>query len=176
MPLGSKLGHFSLWCLIASVAFACGCGKEPTRPAVTDVKLAVTATPDVGAPSTPTSIRVHVRNVGNTRVLHCYGCGCGNGVSIAILGPDGGKVALYDPNAPLPACADGLDVPLEPAGTLEGGASFTGVLYQRGFPTYPSPTYAAPSGTYTVIATFAYRPPSGEWVGLARRTTFVWLP
>lgn len=176
MSFGSNMRRFSLRCMIAVVVLECGCGQEPTRPAVTDVRLAVTATPDVSGPSAPISMRALVTNAGKTRVLHCSGCGCGNGISIVILGPDGSEVALYDPNAPAPGCADGLDQPLEPAGTLEGGGSFTGVLYQRGFPTYPSPTYTAPSGTYTVIATFAYRPPSGEWVELARRTTFVWLP
>jgi len=79
-------------------------------------------------------------------------------------------------NALQPGCQDRVDEPLEPAMTLERGDRFTGVLYQRGIPTYPSPTYAAPSGTYTVITTFAYQPPSGQWVELARRTTFVWLP
>src|SRR3989442_15329463 len=136
--------RISLWCVIAGVVLESGCGKHPTRPAVTDVKLTVTATPDVGGPSVATSVRVLVVNAGNTRVLHCSGCGCGNGIGIRILGPDGSEVALRDPNAPHPGCADRSDEPLEPAKTLDGGDRFTGVLYQRGFPTYPSPTYPAP--------------------------------
>ena len=176
MALGPKMRRFSLLCLIAGLVVESGCGKEPTRPAVTDIRLAVAATPDVGGPSVPVSMRVLVANAGNTRVLHCSGCGCRNGIWIVILGPDGKEVALHDPNAPHPGCQDRMDEPLEPAMTLEGGDRFTGVLYQRGIPTYPSPTYAAPSGAYTVISTFAYQPPSGQWVELARRTTFVWLP
>jgi len=176
VSFGSRLRRRFLPCMVAGLVLQCGCGHEPTRPPVTDVRLAVTATPDVSGPSAPALMRAVVANVGKTRVLHCSGCGCGNGVSITILGPDGTEVALHDPNAPAPGCADGLDQPLEPAGTLERDDSFTGVLYQRGSPTYPSPTYTAPSGTYTVIATFAYRPPSGQWVALARRTTFVWMP
>ena len=176
MALDLKMRRFSLLCLIAGLVVESGCGKELTRPVVTDLRFAVTAAPDVSGPSTPITLRSRVTNAGNTRVLHCSGCGCGNGIWIVILGPDGKEVALHDPNAPQPGCQDRMDEPLEPAMILEGGDRFTGVLYQRGIPTYPSPTYAAPSGTYTVISTFAYQPPSGQWVELARRTTFVWLP
>jgi hypothetical protein len=172
----SRMRCASLWCVIAGAVLGWGCGQEPTRPTVTDVGLTVTAKPDSGGPSMPISMLVLVANVGNTRVLHGSGC-CGDGFGVRVLGPDGNDVALYDPRAPWPACPCGPpDDPLEPGMTLEGGGRFTGVLYQRDSPTYPSPTYAAPSGTYTVIGSFAYQGPSGEWVQLARSTTFVWGP
>lgn len=41
---------------------------------------------------------------------------------------------------------------------------------------YVSP-YAAPAGTYTVIARFSYSTSApGEWVTLERRATFDWVP
>jgi hypothetical protein len=154
-----------------------GCGKEPTRPAVVDVKLAVAAMPDVGGPPAPVSVRVLARNAGNTRVWHCLSCGCGNGISIRILGPDGREVALQDPTAPIVGeCPDSFNEPLEPAETVEAGASFTGVLYDRDSSVYPSRTYVAPSGTYTVVAAFAYKSSLSGEIGLTSRTTFVWLP
>jgi hypothetical protein len=175
MTLGSSVRRISLWCVLAGAVLLSACGKEPSRPPVTDVQFAATATPDVGDPSAPVSVRALVVNAGRTRVLHCSGCGCGNGIGIRILGPDGDEVALRDPNAPRLACADS-DVPLESGKSLDRTDLFTGVLYERGLPTYPSPTYAAPPGTYTVIATFAYSPPTGERVAVERRTTFDWRP
>ena len=168
--------RFSLLCLIAGLVVESGCGKEPTRPAVTDVRFAVTAAPDVGGPSAPITLRSRVTNAGNTRVWHCSGCGCEEGFSIRVLGPDGSEVALRDPNAVGPACPRGV-VPLEPAETLESAGSFTGILYERDSPTRPTPAYPAPSGTYTVIAAFDYASSvPGEWVRLVKRTSFVWLP
>ena len=48
MALDLKMRRFSLLCLIAGLVVESGCGKEPTRPAVTDLRFAVTAVPDVG--------------------------------------------------------------------------------------------------------------------------------
>jgi len=163
------------WCVIAGLVLGSGCGEEPTRP-VTHVALTVTVTPDAGGPSMPISMRALATNLGNTRVLYCSGCGCGYGVGVRVLGPDGSDVALHDPSAPLPDCPDNSNTPLEPGKTLEGGDRFTGVLYRPDSRTYPSPTYAAPPGTYTVIASFGYRVPPGQWVDLTRRTTFIWRP
>ncbi len=174
MALDLKMRRFSLLCLIAGLVVESGCGKEPTRPAVTDVRFAVTAAPDVGGPSTPITLRSRVTNAGNTRVWHCGGCGCEDG--FRVLGPDGSEVALRDPNAVGPACPAAV-VSLEPAETLELARSFTGILYERDSPTRPTPTYLAPSGTYTVIAAFDYASSvPGEWVRLVKRTSFVWLP
>ena len=176
MFFGSKMRRISLWCVIAGVVFESGCGKDPTRPAVTDIRFAVTATPDVSGSSAPIILRGRVTNAGNTRVWHCSGCGCDEGFSIRVLGPDGTEVALHDPKAVGPLCPE-ANVPLEPAETLEAKDSFTGVLYQRESPTVPSPTYPAPSGTYTVVAAFEYASSaSGESFRLVRRTSFVWLP
>jgi len=168
--------RLSLLCLVAGLVVESGCGPVPTRPAVTNVSFAVTATPDAGGPSAPIVVRSHVENSGNTRVWHCSGCSCESGFSFKVLGPDGSEVALLDPNAIGPLCPDGI-VPLEPTVTLEAGRSFTGVLYQRESTTVPTPTYPAPPGTYTVIAAFSYLPSvSGESVTLVRRTSFAWQP
>ena len=176
MPFGSNIRCFTVACWVAAAVLQSGCGREPTHPAVTDIRVAVTAAPEVGSPSAPIAIHVLVTNVGNTRVWHCSGCGCGNGIGITVLGPDGTAVALTDPAAPMPLCPDGF-VPLEPTQTLESGATFTGTLYQQGSPTPPSPTYTAPSGTYTLIAWISYRPSAtGKLTGVERRTTFVWEP
>lgn len=176
MGLGLMMRRFSLLCLIAGLVVESGCGKEPTRPVVTDVRFVVTATPDVGGPSAPITIRSRATNAGNTRVWHGGECGGDDGFSISVIGPDDREVALRDPNAVGPACPPAV-VPLEPSQTLEATGSFTGVLYQRHSPTVPSPTYPAPPGTYTVIAAFDYASSvPGEWVRLVRRTSFVWLP
>jgi hypothetical protein len=168
--------RFSLLCLVAALVVGSGCRKEPTRPAVTDVRIAVTAAPDVGGPSAPITMRSRVLNAGNTPVWRCGGCGCEDDFSIKVLGPDGSEVALRDPNAVGPACPPGV-VPLEPAETLESAGSFTGILYERDSPMRPTPTYPAPSGTYTVIAAFEYASSvPGEWVRLVRRTSFGWVP
>lgn len=176
VALGPNMRRFSLLCLIAGLIVEAGCGKEPTRPAVTDVRISVTAEPDMGSASAPITLRSHVTNAGNTRVWHCSGCGCEEGFSIKVLGPDGSEVALHDPHGVGPACPSGV-APLEPAESLEAVGNFTGVLYERDSPTLPSPTYPAPSGTYTVIAAFEYASSvPGEWIRLVSRTSFVWLP
>jgi hypothetical protein len=172
--------RFFLSLAIAAVFLESGCGKEPTRPAVTDVRFALTATPDVGGPSAPITVRGRVTNAGNTRVWHCSGCGCGDGLNIKILGPDGSEVALRDPKAVGPAaCPDGFE-PIEPGETFEPARSFTGILYERDSPVYPTPTYPAPPGTYTVIADLGYLSGepgvSREWVTVVRSTSFVWQP
>lgn len=168
--------RFFLVGLIAGLMVESGCGQEPERPRITDVRLALTAAPGAGRPSAPVTLRAQVTNAGNVFVWHCSGCGCGEGFQITVLGPDGSAVALHDPKALGPMCPDG-SVRLEPAQTLESGDRFTGVLYQRDSPSWPSPTYQAPSGTYTVIAIFNYvSSVPGEWVGLERRTRFVWQP
>ncbi len=161
---------------IAVLVLQGGCVGEATRPSVTNVRLSLSAAPEVGSPSQPVAADVRVTNAGNTRVWHCEGCGCGNGIGFTVLGPEGAEVALRDPNAVLPLCPDGI-VPLEPAAALGGRLVFSGTLYVTGHPTFPSPTYPAPPGTYTVIARFSYatRVP-GEWLPLERRTTFEWQP
>ena len=175
MALGLTMRRLPLLCLIAAIFVESGCGKEPTRPAATDLRFAVTAAPDVGGPSTPITLRSRVTNAGHTRVWHCSGCGCEEGFTTKVLGPDGREVALRDPNAVGQFCPSGV-MPLEPAETLEVASSFTGILYQRGYPTAPSPTYPAPAGTYTVIAAFEYASSvPGEWVRLVKRTRFVWV-
>lgn len=179
MALGPKMRHFFLVCLFVGLVVESGCGKEPTRPAITDVRFALTATPDVGGPSAPITVRGHVTNAGTTRVWHCSGCGCGDGLNIKVLGPDGSEVELRDPKAVGPACPDGFE-PIEPGETFEPARRFTGILYERDSPTFPTPTYPAPPGTYTVIADLGYLSGepgvSREWVTLVRRASFVWQP
>ena len=178
MALGPKMRRFSLVCLFAGLVVESGCGKEPARPAITDVRFTATATPEVGGPSAPITVRGHVTNAGYTRVWHCDGCDCEDGF-IKVLGPDGSEVALRDPKAVGPACPPGF-APIEPGETLEPSRSFTGILYQRDSPEVPTPTYPAPAGTYTVIAAFAYLSGepgvSREWIQLEHRITFVWQP
>jgi len=157
-----------------------GCSQTVTRPSPPDVRLSVTASPAVAQPSEPAAIELSVRNAGNATVWHCEGCGCGNGSAIAILGPDGIEVALTDPWGPYPACAEREDAVLEPGGALESRFVFDGTLFKRDSPTFPSPTYTALPGTYTVIARFKYSATSPknqigvERITLERRTTFIW--
>jgi hypothetical protein len=159
-----------------AVLLQSGCAERATRPIVTDVDLSLAASPAVGSPSLPVAADVRVSNVGNTRVWHCVGCGCGNGIALTVLGPDGVEVLLSDPNAPMPLCADGSE-PLEPGGDLAGRLVFTGTLYEQGSQERPTPTYDAPPGTYTVVARFHYATSvPGEWIPLERRVTFDWVP
>ena len=165
------------WTGIAvAVAALSGCGREVTRPAVTDVHFSLSASPETGSPSSPVTLRTQVSNVGDTRVWHYVECGGGNAISVEVLGPDGRRVALDDPKAVGPACPPGM-APLEPGVTFERGSVFTGVLYEQDSQVFPTPTYPAPPGTYSVIAWFGYRtmgPWDGPDVALERRTSFEW--
>lgn len=153
-----------------------GCDRHMTRPAVAKVQFLLSATPATGSPPSPVTLLAHVVNVGDTRVWHCEGCGCGNGISVEVRGPDGHRVALEEPKASRPMCPDGFS-PLERGGMLDGGNIFTGVLYEQDSPVYPTPTYQAPPGTYTVIALFGYRATgSGPEFVLERRVSFAWQP
>jgi hypothetical protein len=167
--------RFSLACLLAGLVVESGCGKEPVQPAITDVSLGVTTTPDVGGPTAPITMRSRATNAGNTRVWICSGCGCED-FGFRVLGPDGHQVALHDPNAVGPMCPAGW-AQFEPSENLETTDTFAGLLYERDSPTRPTPTYPAPPGTYTVIAFFAYAPTQpGEGVTVESKTSFVWTP
>jgi hypothetical protein len=150
-----------------------GCSREVTRPQTIDVRLDVVA--EGGSPQ-PVAMKVKVQNVGNVAMVHCAGCGCGNGIQITVLGPDGHEVLVLDPNRPVPLCVDGPSA-LDPGGVLEDGLTFNGMLFVPNSPTRPTPTYLAPSGTYTVVAAFQcskqWMSPDGA-VSLERRTTFDW--
>jgi hypothetical protein len=153
-----------------------GCAGRATRPTVTAVNLALAASSAEGSPSVPVVADVRLSNVGTTRVWHCEGCSCGNGIGFTVLGPDGDEVWLRDPNAVLPMCPDGV-TPLEPGQALGDHLVFAGTLYEAGQPTSPSRTYPAPAGTYTVVARFSYATAvPGEWVVLERRASFAWVP
>ena len=159
-----------------AVLVQAGCATRATRPIVTDIRMSLAVAPSAGGPSRPVVADVRVTNVGTTRVWHCQGCGCGNGIGLSVLGPDGAEVAISDPNVPHPACADG-PAPFDPTRILERGFTFSGTLYVLHSPTFPSPTYPAPPGTYTVIASFGYSTSAtGERLPLERRTTFDWQP
>ena len=164
----------------AILVLLAGCSHTVTRPSAPDVRLSVSSSPAAGQPSEPTAIVLSVRNAGNASVWHCEGCVCGNGSTIAVLGPDGIEVALKDPHGPIPLCLDREDAELGPGGALESRLLFDGRLYERNSPTYPSTTYAAPPGIYTVIARFQYSTTANESqvgverVTLERRTTFTW--
>jgi len=158
------------------LALAPACAESPTRPAIADIRLSVSTLPAVGQPGQPISIEIRVVNSGKREAWHCDGCGCGNGTSLEVLGPDGTRVELNDPRALLPACPEGV-APLEPGAVLGSTGPFTGVLYVRDSSAVPSPTYAAPPGTYTVVAGFAYSlTRGGEAFRIERRATFVWNP
>ena len=158
------------------LALAVACSKSPTRPPVTEVRASVTVEPSTGSPSNPVTMVFRAENAGTTQLWHCSGCGCGNGTSVTVLGPDGIAVALSDPLAVRPLCPDG-DVPFQPGEVLGNGARFTGVLYVKDSTVPPSPTYAAPAGRYTVVATLTYAASHpGEAIGITRRATFDWIP
>ena len=152
-----------------------GCARKTTQPSVTQVDISVAASPATGSPALPVVADARVVNTGNTNVFHCVGCGCGNGLNFTVLGPDGNAVLLTDPHAPVPLCGDWFAA-LEPGSGLANRLTFTGTLYTPGSPGYPSPTYEAPAGTYTVVARFIYRHESETAVTVERTTTFVWEP
>jgi len=159
-----------------TLAIQAGCSNEVTRPQTIDVRLDVAAAPPVGSPTDAVMMKVKVHNAGSVTMVHCVGCGCGNGIQITVLGPDGNEVLVLDPKRPVPLCLDGPSA-LDPGGVLEDGLAFNGTLFVTNSPTYPTPTYPAPSGTYTVVAGFQC---SKQWmsqdgvVSLERRTTFAW--
>lgn len=161
---------------LALSALLSGCTKNPTGPPATDVQLSVSVQPSAGSPSIPVSMSLRAVNAGATQIWHCSGCSCGNGTQFTVLGPNGTEVAMFDPNSPSLGCGDG-PIALAPGGVLENGRSFTGVLFVTDSHDYPSPTYAAPAGTYTVLARFFYsKDPTGEWIIVKRAATFTWAP
>jgi len=152
-----------------------GCAEKSTRPAITAVTLSLATSPAVGNPSQPIVADVRVRNVGDTRVWYADGCGC-DAISLSVLGPDGLEVLLRDPKALGPLCPC-WNTSLESRQSLGGRFDFTGTLYVADPTTWPTPTYPAPRGTYTVIARFSYAPSvPGDVLTLERRTTFEWAP
>jgi len=158
------------------VLLQAGCSIKATHPVATQVQLALTASPGSGSPALPVVVNARVDNRGITRVWHCEGCGCGNGFSFTVLGPDGVAVATSDPRAQGPLCPD-QDVPLEPGSNLSDRLLFAGTLYVTDSPVTPSPTYPAPAGLYTVVARFNYS--TGQLrsqVTLERTTSFTWQP
>jgi len=158
-----------------AVLLQAGCADRSTRPAFTQINLSLAASPARGSPSLPVAADVRVSNDGTKAVWHCGGCGCGNGITFTVLGPDSVEVWTRDPSEPPPGCPD-WNTTLEPGGDLDRGLVFTGTLYVTG-QAWPSPTYQAPAGTYTVIARFYYATSAqGEWVALERRVTFAWVP
>jgi hypothetical protein len=164
-----------------------GCSESLTRTAkpesnepilgVPAVELTVSALPPVGGPSQPISIESRAVNATGSGFWHCQGCGCGNGMTLTILGPDGSPVALRDPREEPPLCPDTM-VPWASNASVESRLPFTGTLYETnpsGFP--PTPTYDAPAGTYTVVARFSYAGSSaGQTIPVVQTTTFQWQP
>src|SRR5262245_55026250 len=160
------------------LAAALGCGREPTRPALAFIVMSVGATPSTGSPTSPVTLSVSVRNAGPTQVWHSQSL-CDVGIGVWVLGPDGKTVLLSDPKQIRPDCPGYENVPFPPGQNLPGGATFTGTLYVPDSQDYPTPTYAAPAGRYTVVAAFAYRTeprPEAPWIRIERRATFDWQP
>ena len=157
-----------------------GCSRSVTRPATVDVQLALSTVLQSTESGPAFELSAKVGNAGTTRVWHCEGCGCGNGITIDVLGPDGKQVLLLDPRRLMPLCPDG-PAALEPGGGLASGLTFNGRLYVPDSPILPTPTYAAPPGTYTVVAEFSYNTQqqwmsAGSALGIERRATFTWPP
>jgi len=172
--------HSAVAVTLALSALVSGCSTNPTRPADPYVQMSLTVQPFAGSPSNPISIILRAVNAGVTPVWHCDGCGCGNGTYFKVLDPSGTVVALYDPNGPKLGCPDG-PVVLPPDSVLKNHESFTGVLYVTDSHDYPSPTYPAPAGKYTVVAEFFYAKSSwesyrGESIRVERKATFTWVP
>jgi hypothetical protein len=160
--------------VVVVATLAWGCAPEPTAPLKVDVQFGVSALPAEGRPSQPIAIEAKAVNAGTARVYHCQGCGCGNGVEITVYGPDGDWVALTDPKAPVPACADGY-VPFEPATAVTREQPFTGKLFQKNSPIFPTPTYDAPPGRYRVVAKFGYAlDAQGNETRVERSVSFEW--
>jgi len=178
-----------------SLATVLGCGQEPTRPTglaaqraigergiptFAAVHMFLSASPSAGSPANRVTIQANVVNASSKQIWHSA-CICGYpDIAMTVLGPDGKSVALSDPRYPyFPDCPCGM-LPFPPGENLSSGFTFTGTLFVTDSPTYPSPTYAAPAGRYTVVAHFGYwtegpRGSRSKAVG-ERRATFDWRP
>jgi len=151
-----------------------GCASKATDPSVTQVDLALGASSGVGDPANPVVADARADNVGNTRVWHCVGCGCGYGFRFEVIGPDGAVVQTSDPNGPRTLCADN-EVALDPGAAVGDRFFFTGTLYAPGPPGQPWVAYPAPLGDYTLVGFFSYTTSnSAPRVHLERRLTFHW--
>jgi hypothetical protein len=165
---------------LALSALLSGCSGNPTRPLDPNVQMSLTVQPTAGSPSNPISLSLRAVNAGVTPIWHCDGCGCGNGTKLTVLDPSGKAVALWDPNGPKTSCPDG-PMALPPDSSLKSHESFTGVLYVTDSNDYPTPTYQAPAGNYTVVAEFFYAKTSqesysGPSIRIERKATFTWAP
>ena len=160
--------------LLALLGLVSACDKSPVRPPAFRILMSVRANPTTGNPSNPVMIEIRIVNAGSRAVWVCAGCGCEGG--LLILGPDGRPVALDDPKEPLPLCPV-WNEPFKPGAVFQGARPFRGVLYAQDSPTWPSPTYAAPPGRYTVIVRFRYTlTPGGGGQTVEETTVFDWQP
>jgi len=178
-----------------SLATVLGCVEEPTRPTglaaphatrergiptFTVIHMFLSASTSTGSPANRVTIRANVVNASSKQVWGSGCCGSAD-IGMTVLGPDGKAVLLSDPRYPFfpPDCPCG-PVPLRPGENLSSGFTFTGTLFVPDSPTYPSPTYAAPAGRYTVVARFGYwtEGPRGSRSAAVgeRSTTFDWRP
>src|SRR5262249_54448864 len=123
-------GRMIVVCALAALLQA-GCADKATSPSVPERDVSLVVSPTGGDPSSPVVADARITNVGKMPVWHCDGCGCGNGVELTVLGPDGTVVWLHDPRAVGPACPDGV-VPLEPGRDVRGRLVFTGTLFMIG--------------------------------------------
>jgi len=123
----------------------------PTRPVGQDVGLDLVLSAASGGPGEVVTATATVSNLGETAIYHCEGCGCGVGIDLGVLDPNGRPVGVVDPRSPHPTCADDL-MALLPKKQKYAVLTFNGTLYDAtGSP------YAAPPGKYTIIARFEYQ-------------------
>jgi hypothetical protein len=106
-----------------------------------------------------------VRNVGNISVLRPVDC-TGGGAFLELLDPEGQIVCPVIYGDLLPLCPSHEEE--FNSGVLETSLEFAGMLWEG------EEGYPAPSGVYTVRASFLYRVPGKRQVIKHEQTSFLW--
>lgn len=160
--------------VLALAALLPGCGGSPfaVKPPVTAVEgraeYSVKLSGTQGSPGSPIQIRLRLASTGTGEIL-IPGCGGGPARDLLVIGPYGQVVRHETPLQAYFDCAS--FTPFGPGTTAEWSREFTGQLF-----TESGDTYAAPTGTYTVLARLRYLAAGdfAEFQTIERAASFYW--
>jgi len=135
-------------CLSQANAPTTGHMPAPVAGSSGSVPLTLALSTDSGSPGHPVVATATATNNGTTKVSYPDGCAAYARIYFAVLDSDGQPVHLSDPTALPRVCPVGLQG-MAPSGSISESLTFSGTLYHAA-----GGSYAAPAGTYTIVANF----------------------